>query len=108
MKIARAIGTIAVLLAVFALGGCASRSVEQVADRGLVVFRVEPSSAQVWINGEKAGEASDFDGRVKVLELDGGRHHLELRKDGYVTHSQELVVGSGVKQTIRVSLDRVE
>lgn len=90
------------------LGGCASRSVEQVADRGLVVFRVEPRSAEVWIDGKKKGKASDFDGRMKVLELDGGRHHLELRKEGYETHAQELVVGGGAKQTIRVSLDKVQ
>lgn len=98
------------LMAIFVgtMGACASRKVEQVADRGLVVFKVEPSSAEVWIDGRKKGKAREFSGRTGVLDLEGGRHTLELRKEGYVTFKKELIVGGGAKQTIRVTLDPIE
>lgn len=100
--------TLIVVVVVGTMGACASRKVEQVADRGLVVFKVEPSNAEVWIDGRKKGKARDFSGRTGVLDLDGGRHTLELRKEGYVTFKKELVVGGGAKQTIRVTLDPIE
>lgn len=93
-------------LALLTLGACAAHAPSEPAEKGIVVFRVEPGDAEVWIDGEHKGAASDFDGRLEVLELGAGTHKVELRLAGYGTHSAEISLGAGAKQTIEVTLDK--
>jgi hypothetical protein len=89
---------IAVALTVF---GCAApRTTVRTDDQaGTVVFKVKPSNAVVWVDGQQVGEARAFDGSSSVLKLAPGTHTIGLSAPGrgnyetkiYLSDSQELI-----------------
>ena len=97
---------IALVLAIAFIGaaGCISESTKGITDEGFVVFKVEPSSAEIWVDGHLEGKAREFSGSRKVLRLSSGPHKLEIRREGYETYQQDLYAGAGAKQTITVRL----
>lgn len=46
---------------------------------------ISPEEAKVYLDGERLGEADDFDGLPKYLLISPGRHVLEFRRSGYQT-----------------------
>jgi hypothetical protein len=71
---------------------------------GSVSIRVQPADAQIFIDGEPwTGPASQD--RL-VVQLARGRHHVEVRKDGYDTYSYEIDVRAGATATLNISLPR--
>lgn len=62
--------------------------------------------AKIYVDGALVGTVADFDGLKNHLELEGGRHTLEFRADGYKTVTQEVEVKVGKTQTLRVNLKR--
>lgn len=71
---------------------------------GSLRIKANPSSAKVYIDNALVGLVDEFDGLGDYLELEGGRHVLELRAEGYVTHTQDIEIKPGKTQTVRVSL----
>jgi hypothetical protein len=71
-----------------------------------VAIRVQPADAEVLIDGEpwQAPEGQD---RL-VVQLPSGRHHVEIRKDGFETYSSDLDVRAGESVPLNVSLLRRE
>jgi hypothetical protein len=69
---------------------------------GSLVLRVQPSGAAVLIDGER-WQGPDTQDRL-VLQLSGGRHHVEIRKDGYTAYSGDVEVRSGDTTALNVSL----
>jgi hypothetical protein len=51
---------------------------------GWLEFRLEPGTAQVYVDGYYAGEVSDFD-RPGGRAVEPGPHHIEIRASGYQT-----------------------
>ena len=51
-------------------------------------LKANVKEAKVYVDGALYGTVDEFDGLGDHLELDGGRHTLELRADGYETYSQ--------------------
>ena len=47
--------------------------------KGSIILRVQPGSAQVWVDGYYAGSADDFSGSPRTLALDAGPHTIEFR-----------------------------
>jgi hypothetical protein len=51
---------------------------------GWLEFRLEPGTAQVYVDGYYVGEVSDFD-RPGGRAVEPGPHHIEIRASGYQT-----------------------
>jgi hypothetical protein len=73
---------------------------------GSIRLRVNPESAQVYIDGALVGTVTEFNGLKNHLELDGGPHTIELRADGYETYTGEINVEVGKTLTERIRLKK--
>jgi hypothetical protein len=69
---------------------------------GTLVCRVQPSGAEILIDGER-WQGPEGDVRL-VVQLAEGAHHVEIRKDGYVTFTSEVTVHRGETAPLNVSL----
>lgn len=93
------------ILVLALVGACVQTETRQVGNEGFVLLKVSPSSAEVYVDGELVGKASEFDGGPSgKLRLSGGLHKIELRKEGYRPYVKEVYVGSGAVQTLRATL----
>ena len=72
---------------------------------GAVAIRVQPSDAEVRIDGDRW--ASSGSERLTV-ELSEGRHHVEIQKDGYEAYSNDVQINRGETLTLNVSLSHRE
>src|SRR5262249_21893162 len=57
----------------------------QVSSNGALTFDVTPTSAEVWVDGNRVGVVGDFAPARQPLELTPGRHAVEIRAGGYRT-----------------------
>lgn len=73
---------------------------------GEIRLKANVKEAKVYVDGALYGTVEEFDGLGSHLELDGGRHVLELRADGYDTYSKEIIVEVGKTMTHRASLKK--
>ncbi|HXT69565.1 MAG TPA: PEGA domain-containing protein [Vicinamibacterales bacterium] len=71
---------------------------------GSLRIKANPGSAKVYIDNALVGTVEEFDGLNDGLEVEGGRHTLEIRAEGFVTKTQEINVKVGTKQTVRINL----
>jgi hypothetical protein len=71
---------------------------------GSLRIKANLGSAKVYIDNALVGLVDEFDGLKNHLEIEGGRHTLEIRADGYVTHTQDIDVKVGKTQTVRINL----
>ena len=71
-------------------------------------IKANVSQAKVYVDGALAGVVDEFDGLKDHLELESGKHTVELRADGYVTASADIVVSSGKTRTVRLSMKQVK
>ena len=74
------------------------------ADGGAIALRVQPASAEVFIDGER-WQTSDSDDRL-VVDVEPGPHQIEVRRDGYRTYRTDIDVRPGETRTLNVSLSR--
>jgi hypothetical protein len=74
------------------------------ADFGSIALRVQPGDATITIDGERWEGAQDQD-RL-VVQLGGGTHTVEIRKDGYRTYITDITVRPGETVPLNVSLTR--
>ena len=65
-------------------------------DYAVVDCDVDPEEAKVYLDGERLGEADDFDGFPQYLTIPTGHHVLEFRRHGYQTLRIELDAKPGV------------
>lgn len=64
-------------------------------DPAMVETDIRPKKAELYLNGEFAGEARDFNGTWDALYIEPGVHTLEFRREGYMTLSLGLRVSAG-------------
>ena len=69
---------------------------------GTLALRVQPSDAEVSIDGEKWTASQP--GERLVVQVGEGRHHIEIQKSGYRPYSSDVVVNPGETATLNVSL----
>jgi len=62
---------------------------------GSLSFEISPSSAEVYIDGQYSGLVSDFGPTTQPIALTPGRHHVEIRAQGYQTLSIDADVIAG-------------
>lgn len=77
---------------------------EQPSRFGTLIVRVQPADAEILIDGEKW--ASPGGPARLVVQLSEGRHHIEIRKEGYETYRSDLDVKAGETTPLNVSLLR--
>jgi hypothetical protein len=75
--------------------------------RGSLIFRVQPGSAQVWVDGYYAGSADDFNGSPRTLALDAGPHTIELDEPAHETVRFDVKTVSNEPIVYRRELARV-
>ena len=66
---------------------------------------VDPSEAEVYVDGYYAGVVDDFDGIFQRLNLTPGSHDITLRLDGYETWSAEVYATPG--DTLKLHHDMI-
>jgi hypothetical protein len=76
------------------------------ADFGSVAIRVQPSDAEVVIDGERWD--SPQGGDRLIVQLGEGEHRIEIRKEGYRTYSTSIRLLRGETVPLNVSLSRQE
>ncbi|HET7694798.1 MAG TPA: PEGA domain-containing protein [Vicinamibacterales bacterium] len=71
-------------------------------DFGTLTLRVQPLDAVVIIDGERWD--SPEGGSRLVVQLTGGSHRLEVRKEGFRTYTSTVQIRSGEAQSLNISL----
>jgi hypothetical protein len=71
---------------------------------GTLSLRVQPADAEVLIDGEKwTGPA---DSQRLNIRLAAGRHRVEVRKAGYVTYTEDVLIRGEATMSLNVSMTR--
>ncbi len=73
---------------------------------GALRFETIPDAAQVFVDGMYVGVAEDFSSSGRALELDPGRHRVELRAEGYRAAGFDVLIGSNQITRYRGDLER--
>jgi len=73
-------------------------------DAGTLSVRVQPGGADVLIDGER-WEGPSGDERL-VIQVAPGRHHIEVRRDGYRPYQSDVDLRPGETSTVNISLSR--
>jgi hypothetical protein len=68
-----------------------------------MALRVQPSDAEVLIDGEKWETSGD---ERLLVQLAAGVHHVEARKDGYRIYVTDVTVRPGETATLNVALSK--
>jgi hypothetical protein len=76
------------------------------ADMGGVSFEITPPTAEVWVDGERAGTVYMFTPRSQPLGLTPGRHHIEIRAPGYKTMEFDADIVAGQVIPYQGTLER--
>lgn len=93
------------LLLPLLMAGCGVVSqTKSESNAGALAFDVEPDDAVIYVDGRAIGEAGDFDGEDKVLEIPSGRHKIEIKAEGCRPFYQD-IYSSYSTDTIRVRLE---
>ena len=72
---------------------------------GSIAIRVQPSDAEVLIDGQRWDGAA---GRALVVQLAAGSHGVEVRREGYRSYTAQVEVRRGETSPINVSLSKGE
>jgi len=64
---------------------------------------VDPAKTLVYVDGRQAGTADDFDGMFQRLNISPGKHEIELRLEGYGTHTY--TVYAAPEETLKLRWD---
>jgi hypothetical protein len=70
---------------------------------GAVAIRVQPTDAEIRIDGDRWASSS---GERLTVELLEGRHHVEIQKEGFEPYSNDVQINRGETLTLNVSLSR--
>jgi len=65
---------------------------------------IQPTDAQVYIDGAYAGLVDDFDGVFQSLRLEAGQYHVEIVLPGFETLAVDVQIRPGEKTTYRGDL----
>jgi hypothetical protein len=93
-----------ILLTAFVFTGCAfpTAGVRTGSVRPTLAVLGAPEDAVLYLDGVAVGPANQFDGRVKVLNIEEGLHRVEIRLNGAAIYSERFVTSSGETRTISV------
>jgi hypothetical protein len=79
------------------------RSIDQGQAFGSLVFRVQPTAAEVLIDGERWQGPVEASERL-IVQVSEGSHRIEIRKDGFAPFTTTVQVRRGETMPLNVSL----
>ena len=88
--------------------GLPQGTVKGVGNEGLLKIIATPEDAIVYVDGIKAGEAQDFNGKPGLLKLTSGTHVIELKAEGYDPYRREVYSSNNSLHTIEATLSKKE
>lgn len=71
---------------------------------GTLAIRVQPADAEIFVDGERWSAPAGQD-RLSI-RLTEGRHRIEVRKEGFVAYTEEVLIRRNATMTLNVSLLR--
>jgi len=74
---------------------------------GLIKLEVTPKTAEVFVDGYRAGVVDSFDGVFQRLRVQPGAHEITLFVEGYRTIRQNLYLGVGSDQKVHFTMERL-
>ena len=77
-------------------------------DQGNLKLKVKPRSAKVYVDGFFVGLVDEFDGAFQKLALNGGRHKVEVRAEGYETAEFDVLITPDQTVTFQGELKRIQ
>jgi len=77
-------------------------------DQGNLKLKVKPRSAKVYVDGYYVGNVDQFDGVLEKLPLNGGRHKVEVKADGYETAEFDVLITPEQTVTFKGELKRIQ
>jgi len=69
-------------------------------------FDIQPSTAQIFVDGRPSGTAGQFTATTQPLGLPAGRHHVEIRAPGYHTLTFDVDIIAGQVIPYQGTLER--
>ena len=79
---------------------------EAVVRFGSLALAIQPSDAEIFIDGEKWNETSGGATGRTIIKLSEGRHKIEVRKAGYSTYTEDVLIRNGATLTLNVVLSK--
>jgi hypothetical protein len=77
-------------------------------DQGNLKLKVKPRNAKVYVDGYYVGLVDEFDGAFQKLALNGGRHKVEVRADGFETAEFDVLITPDQTVTFQGDLKRIQ
>ena len=77
-------------------------------DQGNLKLKVKPRAAKVYVDGYFVGTVDQFDGAFQKLSLNGGRHKVEVRADGFETAEFDVLITPSQTITFQGELKRIQ
>jgi hypothetical protein len=75
--------------------GAPSAPADNTANFGGVTFDIQPTNAAVYVDGKYIGTVAEFSPQQPPLSLTLGRHHVDIRAQGFQTMSFDMDVVAG-------------
>jgi hypothetical protein len=88
-------------------GSSSSSSPFEKVTLGSLRIKANVSQAKVYVDGALAGLVEEFDGLKDHLELETGKHTVELRADGYATLATDVVIPKDKTKTVRLEMKKI-
>lgn len=77
-------------------------------DQGHLKLKVKPRHAKVYVDGYFVGNVDSFDGAFQKLALNGGRHKVEVKAEGYETAEFDVLITPDQTITFQGELKRIQ
>jgi len=94
------------LLGLVAWTGLGCTAVQRVPDRepkAYLKFRVQPESAEIYVDGDYRGTV---EGWVEgAVPLEAGEHRVKIAADGYITRRFDVEVGAGRSKVLELEME---
>ena len=78
------------------------------ADQGKIRLKVKPRNAKVYVDGYYVGTVDEFDGALQKLTLNGGRHRVEIKAEGYETADFDVLIAPDETVTYQGELKKLQ
>ena len=92
----------------YAGSGGYSSGIYNTRDQGNLKLKVKPRNAKVYVDGFFVGLVDEFDGAFQKLALNGGRHKVEVRAEGYETAEFDVLISPDQTVTFQGELKRIQ
>jgi hypothetical protein len=77
-------------------------------EQGNLKLKVKPRDAKVYVDGYFVGAVDSFDGMFQKLALNGGRHKVEIKAEGFETAEFDVLITPEQTVTFQGDLKRIQ